>query len=68
MACLMFPCLYLNKILESIELRRLTSHNLHSAILSGNQESARAAVAWYRHLWSNTLKPDYLDLTKRTLF
>ncbi len=65
MACLMFPCLYLNKIFE---LRRLTSRNRHSAILSGNQESARAAVALYRQLWSNTLKPDYLDLTKLTLF
>ncbi len=30
---------------QPIELRRLTSHNLHSDILAGNQESARAAVA-----------------------
>ncbi len=28
-----------------IELLRLTSRNLHSDILAGNQESARAAVA-----------------------
>ncbi len=32
-------------IMWSIELRRLTSRNLNSPILAGNQKSARAAVA-----------------------
>ncbi len=32
-------------IFKGIELQRLTSRNLHSDILAGNQESARAAVA-----------------------
>ncbi len=37
----------LDQLMEwhDIELRRLTSRNIHSDILAGNQESARAAVA-----------------------